>query len=154
MKEDDLKKKYKDEIKELTDANKKIIEDFNKFKVDLEKFIENVTKIEGELPHLNQEDFKFRMIELYGLSKGCYKYFIDLYDMLFVNIQRLNILEFNVQVIFDTVKDFEGFTDVKKEIEKKLKQYDKDKAFIDQLKYYVTKQIEKQEGVKNAPEVG
>lgn len=118
MKEEDLFKKYQDEINELTKINNQIAEDYSKLKLDFERFIEDMAKIEGELPHLNQQEFNHRMLELYGIVKDSYKNLFDLYGITFANIQRINRMDLYVKMLFETLAEYEDFSDLKNKIEK------------------------------------
>ena len=117
MKENDLFKKYQDDIEETTDINNKVAEDYTNIKLGLEKFIEDMTKIEGELPHLNQQNFKYRIEELYVIVKDSYKTLLDLYGVTLLNVQRINRMDLYVKMLFETLAKYEDFSDLKNKIE-------------------------------------
>ena len=117
MKEE-LEEKYKKEIDELTDINNQIAEDYSKFKLDYEKFIESMTEIKGEIPHLNQNDFNYRIMELYGIVKDTFKNLLDLHGITLANMQRINKIDLYVKMLFETLVKYEDFPNLKNKIEK------------------------------------
>jgi len=156
MKEEDIKKKYKDEIIELGEVREKIMRDYQKVNEDFEKFIENITKVEGELPYLKQDEFNYRMEELVSIVKNAYKNINIFYKEILDINQEINNLHFWLRVIFDSVDELEEVKGLKEKYEKKMEQYDKDAPFINELKNYLEAQIEKQEKVayKKGAEIG
>ena len=77
-----------------------------------------MTEIKGELLHLNQQDFNFRIIELQGIVRDAYKIMVDIYGVTYANMQRINKLDLYVKILFETLLKYEDFKELKRKIEK------------------------------------
>lgn len=85
-----------------------------------------MTEIKGELLHLNQRDFNYRMTELQGIVRDTYKIMIEIYGVTYANMQRINKLDLYVKILFENLLEYEDFKDLKHKIEK----LEKDTKFL------------------------
>ena len=152
MKQEDLFKKYKNEIDELTNLNNKIAEDFEKSKLDFEKFIEYMIEIKGEIHHLNQSDFNNRMIELHGIVKDSYKNLLALYGIAFANMQRINRMDLFIRILFEKLMEYGDFSDLKN----KIRRLEKDTKFLsdDEMKWVLHNLKERMKELENMDKNG
>jgi len=140
MKEKDVRKKYQMNIEKIDNMNADLDRIYSDYHKAIDKFIEYMNKLEGELPYLPDEEYELRIRDLFGRVKDVYKT-MDIFNKeILENKKHLNNIDLSLRIIFDSVEELGDI----RNMQKTVKEYEKDAPFIKELKEY-TEKLEKRE---------